>query len=53
MRAVLIDNNDVKCIVLLTAQFHRREVLANIVKVAGSRKIEKLSLFIFYPAKLC
>lgn len=52
MKVVLTDNNDVNCVVLLTAQFYVCEVLANIDKGAGSRKTAKLSLFRFYPAML-
>lgn len=50
MKAVLTDNNDVNCIVLLMAQVYGCEVLANIDKGAGSRKTAKLSPFRFYPA---
>lgn len=52
MKAVLTGNNDVNCIVLLTAHFYGCVVLANIDKGAGSRKTAKLSPFRFYPAML-
>lgn len=52
MKAVLTDNNDVNCAVLLAAQFYGCEVLANTDKGVGSRTAQKLFPFRFYPAVL-